>query len=193
MSECPWEEVPGFYLPAHFDRIRAMVENAVRAGLARKVSIDDRVVEGRHKDQEWFEHIPSGEVWQLVPPTYEGRSETDGYFLRVRWTPYPRWEQRQRGYENAEPFWKTGAPLEHEKFINVVEQLGFFSWLGRQLASGRLREIPVPNAVVDRSLGRYPWRWMIDQQTGHVWQFNKSGIAPLELPPSLESLRPKLS
>lgn len=176
-------------MAAHFYRIHDALERDVRNRVAREVPIDRSVTEGGPTEQKWFEHIASGEVWHLVWPDFEGRA--CGSFSRVRFTPYPIWVRRSRGWRNAEPFWRRGAALEHDEFNNDTERNEFSAWLDVQLARGHLRRVAVPEAVIERSMG-YPWTWLLDTKTGATWQFSHRGIMPLELPPSLEAYRPKL-
>jgi hypothetical protein len=190
VSACPWEEILGFYDPGEYDRLLDRLNKAVQDGTVREVPVDRTVMEGRYREQMWFQDIPSGEVWQLYGPPWEGKGN-EGAFLRVHFTPYPIWERRQRGEPGSEPFWRRGSSLEHEQFNDEAERAEFFAWLDAQLARGRLRRVLVPDAVTERSLGTYPWDWLVDVETGAAWQFNKREVMPLELPPSLEAYRPK--
>lgn len=90
MHRRPWERVPGFYMWAHYERIRAMVMRAVEEKIAREVPVDRKAAVGFGRKAsnggeriKWFLHIPSGEVWELVRPEDEVRSGTSGFFRRV--------------------------------------------------------------------------------------------------------------
>lgn len=190
VGTCPWEEILGFYDPGEYARLLDRLRRSVQDGTAREVPVDRTVMEGHYREQIWFQHVSSGEVWQLYGAPFEGKGK-EGAFLRVHFTPYPIWERRQRGEPASEPFWRRGAPIEHEKFNDETERSEFFAWLDQHMRSGRLREVPVPGEVAERSVSTYPYRWLLDRHSGAGWQFNKWSIMPLELPASLEMHRPK--
>ena len=191
VSTCPWEEILGFYDPGEYSRLLDRLKRAAQDGVVREVPVDRTVMEGKYREQMWFQHIPSGEVWQLYGAPFEGKGR-EGAFRRVHFTPYPIWERRQRGDAGSEPFWRRGASMEHDRFNDEAELAEFGAWLDQQLARGRLRRVPVPDAIVARSsASKFPWEWLIDVETGEAWQLSTREVMPLELPPSLEAYRPK--
>lgn len=74
MKDCDWEEIHGFNGWFEFDKFAAWIGDRVKAGAAVEVEAKSRYSGSFMRDEKWFRHVPSGQVWRLVwpDPPFEG-------------------------------------------------------------------------------------------------------------------------
>lgn len=62
---CEWDEIQGFDGWFEFDKFKAWMVERVKAGVAVEVEVKDRYSESIMRDERWYRHVPSGQVWRL--------------------------------------------------------------------------------------------------------------------------------
>lgn len=68
MTECEWDEIQGFDGWFEFDKFTAWIAERVKSGAAVEVEVESRYGPSRMREEKWFRHAASGQVWRLVWP-----------------------------------------------------------------------------------------------------------------------------
>ncbi|WP_338720297.1 hypothetical protein [Devosia sp. XK-2] len=64
-----WEKIDGFRSPGEVLRFEAWIMEQIAGGTAIKVPVSAPYSVGGF-DEEWFQHLDSGEIWRLVKPDF---------------------------------------------------------------------------------------------------------------------------
>jgi hypothetical protein len=74
-----WEEIHGFRSPGEFRRFSQWLDQALQAGIAKEVPVEQPYAESM-LEERWILLTDAGEVWRVVTPA----PPFSGVFLRVR-------------------------------------------------------------------------------------------------------------
>ncbi len=64
-----WERIDGFRSPGEVLRFQSWIAAQVVSGMAIKVPVSAPYIGGGF-DEEWYQHLDSGEIWRLVKPDF---------------------------------------------------------------------------------------------------------------------------
>ena len=67
-EKCPWEEIDKFRSPWEFEDFQHWIAEQVSLGNAVCVTVQNRYSDGMLRNEWWFQHQRSGEIWRLVEP-----------------------------------------------------------------------------------------------------------------------------
>lgn len=68
MKDCEWDEIQGFTGWFEFEKFTAWMDEKVKSGVAVEVEVKNRYSGSFMRDEKWFRHVRSGQVWRLVWP-----------------------------------------------------------------------------------------------------------------------------
>lgn len=68
MKMCPWEKIDNFRSPSEFKRFTQWLDERIRDGEAKEVSVQSPYAGATSLQEKWVVHVESGDIWRLVWP-----------------------------------------------------------------------------------------------------------------------------